>query len=74
MNQQNKATSVEEKSRTIRTSMGSRTVITNEQDGIYRSRLYVNCSGTDLGSATLVARKHTSRSGALAWASKVLAS
>jgi hypothetical protein len=60
--------------RMFRTSAGTRTVHTNVQDGIYSSRLYVNCSATDLGDATLVARKHTSRKGAQAWANRVLAS
>lgn len=69
---QTSATSCEE--RMFRTSKGSRTVHTNVQDGIYSSRLYVNCSATDLGDATLVARKHTSRKGAVAWANKALAS
>ncbi len=60
---------------TIKTTKGTRTVVTTHQDGgSFSSRLWVNCSATDLGDATLVARKHTSMKGAIAWANKVLAS
>jgi hypothetical protein len=73
-NQTAEATRSEARSRTIRTAKGSRVVVINEQDGVYSSRLWVNCSATDLGDATLVARKHTSEAGARRWAAKVLAS
>lgn len=72
MNQNNQAEAT--RSQSIRTSKGSRTVVTSVQDGVYRSRLYVNCSTKDLGDATLVAGKHNSPSGAKRWADKVLAS
>jgi hypothetical protein len=60
---------------TIKTTSGTRTVVTTNQDGgTFSSRLWVNCKANDLGDATLVARKHTSLKGALNWSNKVLAS
>ena len=38
---------------TFYTRKGSRTVVTNEQDGIYRSRLYVNGQNLDNGLCRL---------------------
>ena len=52
---------------------GSRTVVINEQNGIYRARLWVNCANGELGDATLVARKFKSEKGAEDWAQKALA-
>ena len=61
------------KSRTFRTNCGSRSVVTHVQDGIYSSRLWVNCTESELGSATLTNSTHRSESGARNWAGKVLA-
>jgi hypothetical protein len=57
---------------------GSKTVVTNEQNGRYSSRLYVNCLNLGngcraLGDATLTAAKHSSEKGARAWAAKQVA-
>jgi hypothetical protein len=65
--------------RTFYTSKCNRTVVTFEQDGIYSSRLWVNCKESvishpsDLGDATLTSAKHRTERGARNWANKVLA-
>jgi len=61
------------------TSQGTRTVVTTAQNGVYSSRLWVNCkpevknAATDLGDATLVCGKHRSEAGARKWAAKAVA-
>jgi hypothetical protein len=59
--------------RTFRTNQGSRSVVTYVQDGFYMSRLWVNCTDAELGTATLTHRNHTTEKGARRWAGEVLA-
>lgn len=55
--------------------IGNRTVhiTSNDADGPFNSRLYVNTRGGDPGDATLIAAKHKTLPRAIRWAQAQLA-